>query len=379
MNESIPFLSLYVDPAWRRAEGEVFSPLMIPFWGNPIPETHPFAKELYDSFTYNTEHYGITDDITKATMVFAPYRQAWLMRHDPALLDECSATAKKAGLPLLVDGVADGEQPLYIENAYVLRIGGYRFLTDAYKDTKLPHHLQWESMDTRVEIPTQADDLLIRCEQGVFTPRPRQDTMPVVGFAGMVNISFRETLHTIKKDFSVYVRGIFNKQFRAMYAGIFWRQLAVWILAHSTRVKANFKIRDFYSGSSITAHGEMKDLQRELVDTVLSSDYALDVRGYANASVRLYEILSLGRIPVILNTERILPFSDYIDWSSFSLIVDFRDIHRLPRIISDFHASVTPERFEEMQRTAREVFVKYFRVDAQMPYIIRELVKLKAL
>jgi hypothetical protein len=123
----------------------------------------------------------------------------------------------------------------------------------------------------------------------------------------------------------------------------------------------------------------MKDLQRELVDTVLSSDYALDVRGYANASVRLYEILSLGRIPVILDTERILPFSDYIDWSSFSLIVDFRDIHRLPRIISDFHASVTPERLEEMQRTAREVFVKYFRVDAQMPYIIRELVKLKAL
>jgi len=123
----------------------------------------------------------------------------------------------------------------------------------------------------------------------------------------------------------------------------------------------------------------MKEFRRGFAEMILESDYALDVRGYGNASYRLYEILSLGRIPVIIDTERYFPFSDVVDWHKFSLIVDFRDIKRLPQIIADFHKSLSNEQFETMQREARAAFVNYFRIDAQMPHIIREFNRLRAL
>ena len=117
----------------------------------------------------------------------------------------------------------------------------------------------------------------------------------------------------------------------------------------------------------------MQKLREEMLDTILGSDYALDVRGDANDSTRLFEILSLGRIPVIVDTERNFPFSDKVDYSSFALIVDFRDIKKLPERIAEFHKNISPERFEEMQRNAREAYVKYFRIDALMRPLSEEL------
>ena len=123
----------------------------------------------------------------------------------------------------------------------------------------------------------------------------------------------------------------------------------------------------------------MRTLRQDLVDTVLQSDYGLDVRGDANASTRLFEILSLGRIPVLFDTERNLPFSDEVDYDSFCVRVDFRDVRRLGDIIAEFHTNVSPERFLKMQQDARNAFVEFFRIDAQMKHIIIQLHNMGAL
>jgi hypothetical protein len=364
MREPISFLRLYVDPAWRRAAGEVYSDFLCPFWGVPeaLGKTHPHVKELFEKFSFDTHYYGITDDITQADAVFPPYTQVWLMRFHPDLLKECIELAKKAGLPLFVDGRADGEPPFEAHEAYITRIGGYRFNT---------------SEKGRIEIPVPADDLLLRCAGGEFKARPKYGAKPIIGFSGMVREPrknpYRALRTFIKKTLvriPLYLRG---GHYPAMDEGVMWRRKAVKILQASALVECNFKTRDYFSGSSLSAPVPVNQLLKEMSDIILQSDYALDVRGYANASTRLYEILSLGRIPVILDTERILPFSEEVDWRQFSLIVDYRDIKKLPQIIADFHASLSAQEFEAMQLRAREAFVNYFRVDAQMPYIIKEL------
>jgi putative IMPACT (imprinted ancient) family translation regulator len=97
------------------------------------------------------------------------------------------------------------------------------------------------------------------------------------------------------------------------------------------------------------------------------------VRGDPNASNRLFEVCALGRIPVVIDTERNLPWSDVLDYRGFCLMVDYRDINRLGDIVADFHVNITPERFEQMQRRAREVYVTYFRIDSLMKHIIQAL------
>jgi hypothetical protein len=368
MKESPKFLRLYVDPAWKRGD-EVYSTLLFPFWGVPqkLGETHPQTKELFESYQFDTRYFGITHEIDGADMVFAPYTQQWLLRRDPALLEECVVRSRSSRLPLLVDGRADGEPPLTYENAYILRIGGYRFD---------------QSEKGRIQIPIPADDLLMRYAGGALTLRVKNSAPPVVGFAGMVSEPkknlYRSVRSWVKETLvraPLYLRGGHHP---AMDLGVAWRRKAVLMLGASSRVRGNFKLRRFFSGSTTGAPVPVKQLLKEMTDLLLESDYALDVRGYANASTRLFEILSLGRIPVIIDTERILPFSEFVDWRKFSLIVDFRDIRKLPDIIADFHASLSPNQFEEMQRQAREAFVRYFRVDAQMPYIIESLNKLGA-
>jgi hypothetical protein len=116
-------------------------------------------------------------------------------------------------------------------------------------------------------------------------------------------------------------------------------------------------------------------LRREFIENLLESDYALDVRGDANASIRLFEILSLGRIPVILDTERNLPFSDKINYSDFSLIIDFRDLEKLPEKIAEFNKSISEEKYRDMQRLARAAYLQYFRVDALTRHIMKEIQK----
>jgi hypothetical protein len=145
------------------------------------------------------------------------------------------------------------------------------------------------------------------------------------------------------------------------------------VIEKSSAIKANFLVRSSYSGHTDTAQKSPEVLRKEFVENLLSSDYALDVRGDANNTIRLFEILSLGRIPVILDTERNLPFRDVINYEDFSLIIDFRDIKRLPDIIAEFNSSVSEEKLFDMQRTARETFLRYFRVDAMTKPLMDEI------
>lgn len=350
-------LTLYVNPEWRR-QG-LYSPLMFPFWGNPTGEESLFAKEMFDSYPFDTRHYDVVSDIAQADMVFAPHRHMWMLQHDQALLDECARVAHEAGKPLLIDGMGDVERPVGIDNTYVLRIGGYRFIDEP----------------GRIQVPPASDDLLERVCGGQLQIRQKGAGKPVVGFAGWARLSLVQYIRTTLKELPIRLRGLVDSRYRTMQKGVLWRARALQVLKRSSHVILNHKERSSFSGSAKTAQGDLRTLRQELVDIVLGSDYCLDVRGDANDATRLFEILSLGRIPVILDTERRLPFSDEVNYKDFCIIVDFRDYKRLPEIVADFHAKVTPEQFELMQRKAREAFVTHFRTDAQMAHIVRQLRK----
>lgn len=351
-------LTLYVNPSWQRHA--IHTPLLNPWWGNPNPEESLFAKEMFDVYQFDTSVYTVTDDLTKADMVLPPYKRQWFVRHDEALWQECVQTAHTANLPLLVDGVGDVEYPVEAQNAYVLRIGGYKFVPEK----------------GRIQVPPPSDDLLERCCGGQLTLRKKSAGKPVVGFAGWASLTAWQTLRTVAKELPTRLRGLLDSRYRAMQKGVLWRARALAVLKHSPLVTTNFKERPSFSGSTKTAVADMRRLRQDLVDTVLGSDYCLDVRGDANDSTRLFEILSLGRIPVIVDTERRLPFVDVVNYRNFCLIVDFRNLQKLPEIVATFHEAVSPEHFEAMQRKAREAFVTYFRIDAQMRHIVSELSKM---
>jgi hypothetical protein len=94
----------------------------------------------------------------------------------------------------------------------------------------------------------------------------------------------------------------------------------------------------------------------EFVDNLLGSDYTLCVRGAGNFSYRFYETLAGGRVPLFINTDCVLPLDDKIDWRKHVAWVELSDLKNVGKRLKEFHSTHTPESWEALQRSNRELW-----------------------
>lgn len=347
-------LVLYVDPAWRRPSVQ-HTPLLYPFWGNPPAGKKPLFRALFERHQFDTRYYNITANASVAEAVLLPYDHNVALRNAPDVIEACIEKASRLGKPLLIDGIGDIEHSISMLNTFVLRYGGYHF----------------SRKQNEIHIPPYADDLLdIYCGGELRIRQKHQKA--VIGFAGWTSLTHKQQIRAVIKEAPDRLRGVFDSRYRACKKGVFFRMQAVALIEKSVLIDARVIKRQSYSGHTDTASKHPEELRKEFVNNLLASDYGLDIRGDSNASTRLFEMLSLGCVPIIVDTERNFPFDDVLDYKQFSFTVDFREIHRLPELIAQFHAGLSDEQFGVMQRKAREAYVQYFRVDALMPHIVRE-------
>ncbi|XP_057438195.1 probable glycosyltransferase At5g03795 [Lotus japonicus] len=86
-------------------------------------------------------------------------------------------------------------------------------------------------------------------------------------------------------------------------------------------------------------------------DMLRKSKFCLCPSGYEVASPRVVEAIYTGCVPVLMSDSYVPPFSDVLNWKSFSLEVSVKDIPRLKEIL----LSVTPRQYIRMQRRVRQI------------------------
>ena len=143
---------------------------------------------------------------------------------------------------------------------------------------------------------------------------------------------------------------------------MYFRRKALGVLNRSNLVDTAFVIRSSYSGHKNTIELSPEEARKQFVEKINNSDFSLAVKGDGNYSLRFYEILSLGRIPVLVDTDCPLPFEDKIKYDDFILRVDYRKINKIDKIISDYYKKIDGVRFVTMQERAREAFSKYLNI-----------------
>ena len=86
----------------------------------------------------------------------------------------------------------------------------------------------------------------------------------------------------------------------------------------------NFITRDFWGRSvkKANVHSTRDELRAEFVDNIVQNIYTMCVRGAGNFSLRFFEVLSAGRIPLIIDTDLPLPMTDVIDYKKFCVFID---------------------------------------------------------
>jgi hypothetical protein len=67
----------------------------------------------------------------------------------------------------------------------------------------------------------------------------------------------------------------------------------------------------------------------------------------------------------------LLPFSEFLDWTEFALLVPERSTEAIPHMVR----SMSPAKIRRMQAHGREVFLRYFRDEETMVLTLVEVIK----
>tara|TARA_Y100000588_G_C13716405_1_gene695269 strand:+ start:55 stop:576 length:522 start_codon:yes stop_codon:yes gene_type:complete len=132
------------------------------------------------------------------------------------------------------------------------------------------------------------------------------------------------------------------------------------ILEEVDQINTNIIRRTRYKGGLISINDDIDFLKQEFYNNIIDTDYTLCVRGTGNFSTRFYETLALGRIPIFINTDCILPFDDVIDWERHILWIELNQVQHIREIIKDFHSKHTTTSFRELQNNNRRLWENYF-------------------
>ena len=128
------------------------------------------------------------------------------------------------------------------------------------------------------------------------------------------------------------------------------RQYALSSLTQNNNVITNFIVRDAFWGGS--THNTI--LRNEYINNMLESDLVLCVAGAGNFSYRLYECMSLGKIPIIIDTDICLPCEDVINWKEISIWN--KDVSTLTNDINMFWNKHTDKTYIELQNKIRNIY-----------------------
>lgn len=93
--------------------------------------------------------------------------------------------------------------------------------------------------------------------------------------------------------------------------------------------------------------------QRRFAQLVSRSKFVLCPRGRGTSSIRMYEALRGGRVPIVLADDWVEPAGP--DWSAFSIRIPERGAWRVPQVLEE-HES----RWPEMSQAALDAFEQWF-------------------
>ncbi len=228
--------------------------------------------------------------------------------------------------------------------------------------------------NNEIIIPPYCEDLGSTC--GVdWRQKSLKPTISFCGWAGFTTPT-RYMKYLVRNMFVELQKILFFDSTREVFKrGLYFRRKAMRFLEGSDKITTNFIVRRTFSGHAKTIELSPEDARKEYVENMRNSDFVLAPKGDANYSVRFFEALSLGRIPILIDTECCLPLEDVIDYSRCIIRVSYRDIAKLSEIIAEFYNTISNEDFLEMQKEARRVYETYLRYDSFFNFIFPRIIK----
>lgn len=326
--------SIFSDRSFLASSSTPHAVILMPFWGtNPESPGDP-DNGRFDRFAEVGSSFLIQSALADCDVGVFP--QNWESAGERAveLAEPFSATCRAAGKTPVVFHGADSMESIPVD-AVVFR-------TSLLRSRREPNEFA---------LPAWSEDFLANHLGGELRTR-RKQRRPVVGFCGntLGGQPSRTLGGSLRRAFG---RGEDEMQ---TLAGDHPRTLALRALGRDARLDTNFVLRETFWAGAIDDSTSRLRAREEYVRNMLDSDYVLCARGIGNFSYRLYETLCMGRIPVFVDTDCVLPIEFDVDWREHCVWVDEAKIDQIGEQVLAFHESVGDAEFEERQRACRELW-----------------------
>jgi hypothetical protein len=310
------------------------------FWGDGTEDWPKWEKD----FLFYKNYFEITFDIKESDIGFLPLTLNYYIKNN--LLSEVDALAKileKNNKKLIV--WIDGDHPVRYRNSNCIFIPYF-----GQKSEKKQNEF--------IQPGDMKKDILNEFFQGELQVRDKSDK-PIIGFDGIANYPPLNLAGTILKN---SIHKLFHSILKTQFSPdpvipyLIKRKEILKKLSDQSEIITNFTIRDSFAPGTI---GKNKNARIEYVNNIINSDYTLCYRGAANYSLRLYETLCLGRIPLFIDTDCVLPFENEIPWKDICLWVEESEMDHLGEKVTDYHHSMNGTQFREKQVQCRQIWEQY--------------------
>lgn len=344
-------LSIFADPSYV-PKGVMSAHILTPFLGKSELETSQLNLQSGRLDNY----LNIADSLFKMTSleaadvaIFPGYWQMCRFQEGEELLLRLAANASKFSTPLAVFVGGDLPEDVPLEDAYIFHTSLYRYNQKA----------------RAFAMPALIEDLVNKYLENKLVIRQKQP-QPTVGFCGHappLGMSWNQI--KIKESIRLGLSYLGLNKLKPERVAHSTRVKAILNLQKSSLIKSNIQLR--HCSGMVWAYGyllpqkklNLEQQRTEFIDNLVNSDYVLCVRGYGNYSVRLYEALCCGRIPIFVNTDCVLPYDFEVDWRQYCIWVEEKDLPFIADIVADFHQRISPQDFVQMQYKCRQLWQKW--------------------
>ncbi|WP_036477062.1 hypothetical protein [Myxosarcina sp. GI1] len=273
---------------------------------------------------------------------------------------DAAEEAVKYNKPLVIDATSDSDVFLDISTANILRSGLYKSLKKTL-ETECPY---WSDGKTK--------DKLESLDIGF------KSSKPAVGFCGTTSSIGK--LFKIGKVLplsvaqSVLSQGAIARRVdirlkKGMSHKL--RAIAINLLEADPRIDSCFDITNHLDDYYDRDNSNRNLLENLFIKNMLESDYALCVRANGNYSGRFYMALNAGRIPVVIDTDVVIPYEDKLH--IIKIPVD--SLSKIADIILEHFERTSDREFREMKRENRSVYQQFLAPEKFLPNFLKGVVE----
>lgn len=305
----------------------------------------PLFDELLIEDSILKEKYVFVDIIDDCEVIILPLSIDYLLENkNKKLVNQFMQYSKESNKPLWVFSSGDIGLTIRKENVYVFRVADFE--SERYKNS--------------IIMPAFIDDPYLTIYHSEVTYL-NKNSSPIVGYVGHAKGGFIKYIKLfliyLKYNCDVFTNKIYSDYFK-LYSSSHIRIKYLKILQKSKEITTNFIFRDKYRAGVKTEADKIRTTL-EFFDNIKKSHYTFCIRGGGNFSVRLYETLAMGRIPVQVDTDCSLPLNDFVDWNKHCLIINEKDINQIGSKINHFNSNLSELEFLERQKSNRFFWQNY--------------------